>query len=226
MKYILALFIAFMISGCTIIQKNTTKDDPTTEKFSFYQKNEAYVSDNLNKTIIDIADQLFATKSNNENEVRVILTSFVNLDKLEETNTFGRLLSESMYNELHVRKFKVTDFRGQDAVDVNSKGEFHITRDTDKLKDSISGIEYILVGTYVKFENQSLLINARILDSISGDIVSSARVVYQPRDCKLFGICENIKKVEEVKYDIYQTQTNEIKSDADEEYNIVSDDKK
>ncbi|MEA2018083.1 MAG: FlgO family outer membrane protein, partial [Campylobacterota bacterium] len=125
------------------------------------------------------------------------------------------------------------DFRGQDAVLVNEDGEFHITRDTEKLRDIINGIEFILVGTYVKFENQSLLINARIIDSISGEVISSGRSVYKPKDCQIFGICKNI----ETQKDILDKQQNHLyhtsdytdtNSDSkyDEELSIMPDTKK
>jgi len=211
MKFILPLLICAFITGCTIpnytLQKvekkpNETKKSIETKKVVEVKKKEnkvfstkydiqkEHVYSNLNNTIVDIANQLFATKTDKKNPTRVILTTFVDLDKLEKTSTFGRLISESMFNELHIRKFQVTDFRGREAVTVSEDGEFHITRDTTELKDNIDAVEYILVGTYVKFEDQSLLINARILDSISGRIESSARVVYRPRDCSLFGICQ------------------------------------
>ena len=169
------------------------------EKFlARYNLKKEHVYSNLNTTIINIAEQLFDTKINKKNPSRVILTSFVDLDNLENTSTFGRLISESMFNELHIRKFLVTDFRGQEAVSVNKDGEFHITRDVEKLKDVVDAVEYILVGTYVKFEDKSLLINARILDSISGNVFSSARVVYRPKDCTLFDICVK-KNISELK---------------------------
>jgi TolB-like protein len=203
MKFILPLLISVLIAGCTItpynqptkenkkelVQKTILKKhDNIILSTKYTAKNEHFYS-SLNNTIIDIADQLFDTKLNKKNPPRVILTSFVDLDNLENTSTFGRLVSESMFNELHIRKFLVTDFRGQEAVTVNEDGEFHISRDVEKLKDVVEAVEYILVGTYVKFENQSLLINARILDSISGNVFSSARVVYKPKDCSLFDVC-------------------------------------
>ena len=220
MKFILPLLICVFITGCTIptypvytTQHNTTEKISSTKKsmnkderkthdavFSTrYDIKKEHVYSNLNNTIIDIANQLFDTRSDKKNPTRVILTTFVDLDKLEETSTFGRLVSESMFNELHIRKFQVTDFRGRDAVTVNEDGEFHITRDVLELKDNINAVEYILVGTYVKFEDQSLLINARILDSESGRVESSARVIYRPRDCSLFGICEKKPSLPKVK---------------------------
>ena len=148
-----------------------------------------YSSSNLNEVIMQIAKQLLHSNTVKNKTTKIILTSFVNLDNLEETTTFGRMLSESMFNELHINKFNVTDFRGQDAISVTKDGEFHITRETEKLKDTIETIEYILVGTYVKFENKSFLINTRIIDSISGNIISSSRVIYKPQDCTLYDLC-------------------------------------
>lgn len=205
MKFILPLAISVFITGCTLVppQKATTTPTIQIQPETVEEKNEITVNTqkvstdikiehiytNLNETIINIADQLFKTMKNKNNEKRVILTSIVDLNELDTTSTFGRLLSESMFNELHVRNFFVTDFRGQEAVTVNEDGEFHISRDVEKLKDTIQAVEYILVGTYVKFENESLLINTRILDSISGMVISSARVVYKPDDCRDYNVC-------------------------------------
>lgn len=203
MKFILPLAISVFITGCTLVppqKSNTLPISPVPQEivdekiFNTQSLTEQIAIENiytsLNTTIINIADQLFQTTQNKENKTRVILTSFVNLDDLNTTSTLGRLLSESMFNELHIRKFSVTDFRGQDAVTVNEDGEFHITRDVDKLKDNVDAVEFILVGTYVKFENESLLINARIIDSVSGKILSTARVVYKPTDCSVYNLCK------------------------------------
>ena len=207
MKFIsFLLFItAFLFIGCSKsnnislkIKQNSNpslkyevniKSKENSEKLSSTN----YSSNNLDEVIVEIAKQLFTSNTVKNKPTHIILTSFVNLDNLSETTTFGRMLSESMFNELHINKFNVTDFRGQDAISVTKDGEFHITREVDKLKDSIEKIEYILVGTYVKFENKSFLINSRIIDSISGNVISSSRVIYQPEDCSLYNLCNKIK---------------------------------
>jgi len=185
--------VSLLFVGCTTktatpeVAKETQQ---TTQPKKIVTEDEK-VHTNLNKAIISIADQLLV--SNVSQVTDVILTSFVDLNQLNKTTTFGRLLGESMYNELHIRKFNVTDFRGQDAISVNADGEFHITRDVTKLKDHIGNIEYIVVGTYVKFEAGTVLINARIIDSESGKIISTARVIYKPDDCALFDICKETR---------------------------------
>ena len=214
MKFILSLFFSLFIVGCTFTQ-NVQKNEPNR---SSIVKEELINTDlhpiftNLNNTILEIANQLFDAQATHSNPTKIILTSFVDLENFDNTSTLGRLLSESMFNELHIRKFIVTDFRGQDNVSVNKDGEFHITRDTEKLKDDITGIEYILVGTYVRFEDKSLLINARIIDSESGKLFSSARVIYKPKNCETFNLCginyKSSKIVDKTDY-LYNTQVNE-----------------
>lgn len=245
MKFILPLLISVFITGCTLTDINKPskiKQEPTKENkeskvlkknhdqvFSTkYDAKQEHVYSNLNNTIIDIADQLFHTKTNKKSPTRVILTTFVDLNKLEKTSTFGRLISESMFNELHIRKFEITDFRGRSTVSVNEDGEFHITRDVEELKDNVEAVEYILVGTYVKFEDQSLLINARILDSISGKILSSARVVYRPRDCALFDICKESLSTHNL-FDGTEEQSNSkqvmnMNTRENSNFTIISDD--
>jgi len=204
MKYILPLFILLILNGCTSTNEDQPKPKQSNDKstgktqktvykyvkrYTPANQNDEYVHNSLNDTIISIADQLFMTNVSKRNRLRIILTSFVDLNELNKTSSFGRVISESMFNELHIRKFKVTDFRGKKNVTVTSKGEFHITRDAEKLKDTIEAVEYILVGTYAKFENESMLVNARIIDSLSGNVISSSRVLYKPKDCKIFDLC-------------------------------------
>ncbi len=201
MQFILPLLFIFFLAGCT---QNNVAEPKKKEHSSIYSTenntNQEHVFGSLNETIIDIADQLFKSNVNKSSPIRLILTSFVDLNHLDSTTTFGRLIGESMFNELHLRKFKISDFRGQEAVNVSDDGEFHITRDSEKLKETIDGIEFILVGTYIKFEDKSLLVNARILDSITGEVISVARVIYKPKNCAVYNLCEPLM-IKEIKID-------------------------
>ena len=218
---LLALLPLFIFTGCItlpfnqdkIIAKNkyytnnggnaigyqlkNTKPTTTRNKNNILQQKISYKR--LNDVIVSIGQQLFMSniKKNNTN---IVLTSFADLNKLNKTTTFGRLISESMFRELQIRQFKVVDFRGQNAVSINKTGEFHITRNISKLKNQIKTSEYILVGTYVIFEHNNILINARIIDSETGYIISTARVVYEIEDCSLFNLCpKDIKSINLVK---------------------------
>ncbi len=145
-------------------------------------------SKSLNIVINQIANQLLQSANLKETKLESIaITSFVDLDKFNKTTHFGRMLGESMYNELFKRGFKITEFRGQSAISINANGEYFISRDHTKLKDSFTN-KYVLVGTYTMFDNK-YMINARIMDNISGAIVATARTSYSNSDCKLSENC-------------------------------------
>jgi len=147
----------------------------------------------LNEAILSLANQLSQNNKMNQRDTGTItLTSFVNLKKLNRTSQFGRVLGESLFSELFVRGFNVTDFRGQNAISVNKTGEFFITRNIEKLDSEVPN-SYILVGTYSKID-QNVMINARILDNKTGKLISSARSMYANEDCSLFGICNNLQR--------------------------------
>ncbi|MEA3289081.1 MAG: FlgO family outer membrane protein [Campylobacterota bacterium] len=149
---------------------------------------------NLNTTIMELANKLLSSsRIDHSNMGELAITSFVDLHKFNKTTHFGRTLSESMFDELFVRGFNVTDFRGQNTLSVNANGEYYITRDVNLLKDNINN-SYILVGTYSKFED-SILINARILDNKTGRILASARSSFYSTDCSLLENCKEPRKI-------------------------------
>ncbi len=149
-----------------------------------------YVSpSSLNDAIDNIANQLrIGTTLNFKSDKGTIaVTSFVDLNQLNKTTQFGRILGESMINELFVRGFNVSEFRGQGAISINKNGEFYITRDTKKLNGEVPNT-YVLVGTYAQIEDRTLL-NVRIIDNKTGKLIASAREIYDQDYCVLSNNC-------------------------------------
>ena len=157
----------------------------------------------LDITVNDLANRLFNTNNiqNIDSENNIAITSFVNLDQLNNTTHLGRALSESFFDELFTRGFSVSDFRGQKTISTNANGEYYLTRDTKLLKDTIEN-SYILVGTYTVIEN-SVLINARIMDNQNGKIVASAKSYYNTTDCKILNNCKRKRRISIVSHDNY-----------------------
>lgn len=178
----MALVVTFF-TGCNQNTIVIPKDKASTSK-TYYT---------LNDAILSIANQL--SKNNTlmlDDTGTMTITSFVDLGQLNKTSQFGRVLGESLFSEMFVRGFNVTDFRGQNAISVNGGGEFYITRNVTKLQSEVSNT-YVLVGTYSKID-QSVIINARVLDNTTGKIVTSARAMYANDDCALFGACNNAQR--------------------------------
>ncbi len=155
-------------------------------------KQRKIITHQLNKAIIELSEQLFLNSFKFDRRKKIAITSFVNLDKLKNTSTFGRAISESLINELHIRNFSLIDLRTQKNISINNNGQFYISRQLERLKKKKDKI-YMLVGTYSRFDYDSLVLNARLIDSYTSEVISTARVIYIYEDCSLFNLCTKKK---------------------------------
>ncbi|MCJ8328036.1 MAG: FlgO family outer membrane protein [Campylobacterales bacterium] len=153
----------------------------------------------LEHTISSLATQMMQNNKFNTNRP-VLITSFVKLHNLKETTEFGRLLSESLINDLSNRNFNIIEFRGQIGVSINKQGEYFLSRNTNKIKSQIENT-FIVVGTYSR-QYGKIMINARVIDNGSGRIITSARATYKHgkrNDCVIFNDCKPPRTIRIVK---------------------------
>ena len=153
----------------------------------------------LESTIASLAAQMLENKKLDTNKP-VLITSFVRLDEFKKTTEFGRVVSESLINELSNKGFEITEFRGQMAVSVNDEGEYFISRKPHELKNKIPNT-YVVVGTYSR-QPGKIMLNARVIDNITGKIITSARATYLhnvKEDCIIFKDCAPARTINIVK---------------------------
>ena len=153
--------------------------------------NDPYIQDTFNESINSIADQLLKHSRVKPGD-KIAIAAFVDLHKLNKTTHFGRNLSESMFDELHVRGFNVIDVRGSKTLRINANGEFFITRDIKLLNNKRVENSYNLVATYSKF-GKGILLNVRIIDNLNGDVVATARTIIDVDACDVYENCDEIK---------------------------------
>ena len=162
----MALSIIGLIGGCAThtvtgsnaaIEKNI--DLPPVGDFNDKMKN---LADQLDKNAA--ADNLSNT---------YVVTSFTNLDKIDDTTALGRLISENLIYGLQMHKWRIIELRLSKGVDVNTAGEFFLSRDINKLRDEYK-ISGVATGTYSVAEG-NLTINARVIDVNTGEVLSSAQ---------------------------------------------------
>ena len=189
------MFIAMFFGGCkqnqfpNVNQKFERSYTPVT------LFGDGIVYSELHKAIKEISNQLLLNindplRRNN----KIAITSFVNLDNFKETSSFGRVIAETLIDDLHTKRFQVIDFRKLSAITVNSTGEFILTRDTAKMVDEIP-FAYLLVGTYSIIDNNRIVINARILNNETMDVLSTAKVIlHNYKTCKDFNLCDTEKE--------------------------------
>jgi len=181
--------IALMTQGCADV-KQVKQYKSTGTGYSILVHTTSKITDTVNV----IAQQLFTTMHSKhvKNIGSIAITSFVDLDQLNKTTHFGRVLGESFFNALDRRGIQVMDLRGEKALSINASGEFFLSRNIKKLHSPLQN-KYVLVGTYAKIQ-EGVLINARVIDNANGTVIASSRVVFQSNDCKLFESCVKPKR--------------------------------
>ncbi len=144
----------------------------------------------LEASITSLATQMMQNQKMQTSK-SVLITSFVRLDNFKKTTEFGRVVGESLINELSNRGFNVIEFRGQMAVSVNEHGEYFITRNVSKMNERVVN-SFVVVGTYSR-QFGKIMLNARVMDNATGQIVTSARATYEHglrNDCVIFKDCQ------------------------------------
>lgn len=178
--------LILLFTGCLKQKQDPLNNRYSISSTSFFDSNEF---DDLDKAIDEIANQLLINiTANNHKNYKIAMTAFVKLDDFSKTNSFGRMLSESLINELHSRRFKVLDFRTREVITVNEDGEFVMTRDVNEIRDEIPAA-YTLVGTYSVLDDKRIVINTRIIDIFSSNVISTSRVLYTYGDCSKYDLC-------------------------------------
>ena len=210
---IFAALAMFLVSGCSYkrISTNNSANDEVGKEYNKVQvaKQHLEVAEDMQKnvttqntlesTISSLSTQIMQNRKLDTNKP-VLITSFVRLDKLKETSEFGRVVGESLINEHSNRGFNVIEFRGQMAVSINDQGEYFISRKPHEIKSQIPNT-YIVVGTYSR-QGGRIILNARVIDNITGKIISSARSTYKHNmvnDCMMFGDCAPARTINIVK---------------------------
>lgn len=105
----------------------------------------------------------------------IAVTTFVDIDNLYQSSTFGRILAEQLISELSMRGYNVIEIRMSDAVQImENEGELGLSRHPEVLRahQSLSGL---VVGTYAHSSDRVYL-NARLIDPASSNIISVGSV--------------------------------------------------
>jgi TolB-like protein len=154
---------------------------------------------NLNAMIIFLADQLERNIDSKHFSQPAVVSTFVSLDDLRSTSTFGRLISENLTHELQVRKWKVVDIRLSKDIMINKSGEFSLSRDVKNLKGT-QNIRAVITGTY-SFAQEYVIVNAKVLNVESGVILSTAQMAMP------------IDQIDSISYDNATSHTMRIRND-------------
>lgn len=129
----------------------------------------------VNRVTSSIADQLGQNKDfTNVKNVPIAIMSIVDMTDFKKTSPIARRISENLIHEMHVRGYKVVDYKAMSQIEIDKNGDYVFSRAIKDLKNQRM-IAYALSGTYSEYKD-GIAINCRIIDVKTSVVLSTAQV--------------------------------------------------
>lgn len=116
----------------------------------------------------------------------ILVASFVNVNRLEQSSTFGHIISEQIASRFAQKGYKIIEMKlRQNSIFIKEKkGEFLLSRDCRDLSKEYDS-SAVIVGTYAEGHNK-LYVSARIVRVSDSEVIASAD----------YGIPMNFKEID------------------------------
>ena len=102
----------------------------------------------------------------------IAAASFVNIDNLSESSSFGRIVSQQLASRLSSHGFQIIEMLLRKSVYIQQQaGEFLLSRELKNISKE-HNVQAAIVGTYGVGKN-SVYVTAKIVDSASSIVISS-----------------------------------------------------
>lgn len=127
-----------------------------------------------------IADQLIMNLNQEINRTdSIIVATFADVNNLEKSSTFGRIIAEQISSRLSQRGYKVSEikFRKNSVFMQKEKGEFLLSREMRNVSKKYKA-SALVVGTYGEAFN-AIYLSARIITPTNSLIISSCDFALQ-----------------------------------------------
>lgn len=134
-------------------------------------------AESFNRKIHESALELMGgVREFDPSEKTVAVATFVELDRVEETSSFGRYVAERMGQELHKLGFKTLELRQRKNIEIiHDKGEFILSRRSSELLKK-ARIDAVAVGSYMLVGDE-VVVNTRLLGVDTGRVLSVSQIV-------------------------------------------------
>ncbi len=167
---VLAILILISVMGCS----KRYSDLPTYTALPFRE----YQNESVGRFKSSYIAEQIEAYYRGVNPGPIGVTTFVNLDDLYSTSSFGRMYAEQLMSELTMKGFDVVELRHSDALQfLGNEGEFGLSRDVRAIKRE-RDLGGLLVGTYVVSPNR-VYVNARLVDPSSSLVLSAGSVEFE-----------------------------------------------
>ncbi|MCB2182842.1 MAG: hypothetical protein KQH63_12485 [Desulfobulbaceae bacterium] len=132
----------------------------------------------LKLQVRELSRQLLAhSKEPVDEESRIVVSTFVNLNQLYKTSGLGRAISELMISELQRLGFDVVEVRMTPALQISEGyGEYSLSRNMSQLS-YVQDAQAVVVGTYTVSDGQ-VVVSSRLLQQHDGLVLSSGTMAF------------------------------------------------
>lgn len=134
--------------------------------------------DRLAKDTYQATDRVLSQVGPISPQTPLLVTTLSNIDTLETSATFGRIVAEQISARLSQRGFNVIELKMRNGLNIKQglgnpaeSGEHILTRDVDSLRGEHKAAA-VMTGTYA-VAGRSVLVNLKFLDVKTGRIMGS-----------------------------------------------------
>ncbi len=150
------VFLMVLLSGCALDRSRTEPPPPT-----------------LNSLIDDAAQRMLADYPELTRFTPMIAATFVDIDYLQRSSTFGRMSSELFASALSRSGMQVREVKMRDSLFIEeSIGELILSREVQRLM-STHDARSILMGTYAAGQH-SLYVSVRVVRASDAMVLGTA----------------------------------------------------
>lgn len=151
----LILLALTVLSGCNRFSRPENKDDDLVEV--------SY--DVVNQLIFDLQQPL-------PKGSLVVINSLVNVDELEQTLAFGRIVSDQISSAFHRSGYRVMGM--ELPTEIFAKNDAGILQLPEKTKEALNnvGAKAVVIGSYAPGYN-NVYVSLRVVDIASQNVISS-----------------------------------------------------
>lgn len=129
----------------------------------------------VNRIASSIAQQLGQNKNfDNFENTPIAIMSIVDMNDFKKTSPIAKRISENLIHEMHVRGYKVVDYKAMCKIEIDKNGDYVFSRAIADLQNQRT-IVYALSGTYTNYKD-GMAINIRIIDIKTSVVLSTAQV--------------------------------------------------
>lgn len=162
-----SIFFITFLTSCSNIVKSIANVSPTNHKYFTGSNNfHSLVNHLVQKQQSKLQRYLL------DDDV-VLVSDFVNIDKLKNRSKLGFLLSEHLKDSLSNRAIIVREVELAQNFEYGKRGFNVLTRKQGDINNKFIDSKYALVGTY-SITTESLIVFIKLIDVTNGNILSSA----------------------------------------------------